>query len=280
MGRRVPAAGTPGGARLRAIRRAAGRTQLWVEAEADLGTGYLQRVESGRVAQPERGTLERILNALDARYSERRDVLELFGYAVSTPPPDEADVAWAREVSRHELHDVPFPAFVLDCTHKLLAWNPIAPRLFGLVPDDSTFGRIAGRSYLVAWFDPASPIPARVAEPDVLLPAVIRAFQYEMRQFGHEPWYEGILDELFALPRFRHYWDVVEQSPPPVSAARALVPLRLNVPGAGTLQFRLSSEPFVRDARFRIVFYVPGDLATMQWCAGVGTRDSGFGIRG
>ena len=69
--------GTPGGAKLRALREGAGRTQLWVEAEAGLGTGYLQRVESGRVTQPERATLERILLSLEARYSERREVLEL-----------------------------------------------------------------------------------------------------------------------------------------------------------------------------------------------------------
>ena len=49
-------AGTPGGERLRALREAAGRTQLWVELEAELGTGYLQRVESGKVAQPVRAT--------------------------------------------------------------------------------------------------------------------------------------------------------------------------------------------------------------------------------
>ncbi len=267
MARTASDPGASGGSRLRAIRRAAGRTQLWVEAEADLGTGYLQRLESGRVAQPERGTLERILNALDTRYSERREVLELFGYAVSTPPPDDADIAWARDICHHELHDVPFPAFVLDCTHRLIAWNRIAPRLFGIVPDDPSFGRIAGESFLVAWFDPSSPICPRVAEPDVLLPAIIRAFQYEMRQFGHEPWYAGIMGELLALPRFQHYWAFVEQTPPPVSAARALVPVRLNIPGTGTLQFRLASEPFVRDARFRMVYYVPGDLVTMQWCA-------------
>src|SRR5438105_8321364 len=33
-------AGTPGGARLRALREQAGKAQLWVEAEAELGTGY------------------------------------------------------------------------------------------------------------------------------------------------------------------------------------------------------------------------------------------------
>ncbi|HEX5166322.1 MAG TPA: helix-turn-helix domain-containing protein [Thermomicrobiales bacterium] len=277
-GEREP--GTAGGRRLRAIRRAAGRTQLWVEAESELGTGYLQRVESGRVVQPERGTLERILNALDARYSERREVLELFGYAVSTPPPDDADITWARATCHDELHAVPFPAIVLDCTHRLLAWNRLVPRLFGILPDDPTFGRLAGRSYITAWFDPSSPIPPHVAEPDALLPAILRAFQYEMRQFGHEPWYAGIMAELRALPAFQHYWRVTEQTPPPVGAARALVPLRLSVPGSGTLEFRLASEPFVRDARFRMVFYVPGDLVTMQWCAewsGFGNRDSGQG---
>jgi hypothetical protein len=170
------------------------------------------------------------------------------------------------------LHDVPFPAFVLDCTHRLIAWNQIAPKLFGIVTDDPTFGRLAGRSYMSAWFDPASPIPAHVAEPDTLLPAIIRAFQYEMRRFRDEPWQAAIMQELRALPRFQRYWDVAEQTPEPVSAARALVPVRLNVPGAGTLQFRLASEPFVRDARFRMVYYVPGDLATMQWCAGWAAR--------
>src|SRR5712692_4805301 len=46
---RTRTVGTPGGAKLRALREGAGRTQLWVEVEAGLGTGYLQRVESGRV---------------------------------------------------------------------------------------------------------------------------------------------------------------------------------------------------------------------------------------
>src|SRR5687768_5610321 len=123
--------GSPGGAKLRALREQAGRSQLWVEAEADLGTGYLQRVESGRVAQPGRATVERILDALGARYSERRDVLELFGYVVATPLPTSDEIAWARESCRHELHDVPFPGYVLDCFTRLIAWNRFVPRLLG-----------------------------------------------------------------------------------------------------------------------------------------------------
>jgi transcriptional regulator with XRE-family HTH domain len=259
--------GTPGGAKLRQLREAAGRTQLWVETDADLGTGYLQRVESGRVVQPERATLERVLEALGTRYSERAEVLELFGYAVATPLPTNEELSWAREVSRAELNEAPFPAYVLDCAHRLVAWNRFVPRLFGIVPDDPLLGRLAGESAVAAWFDPASPMGRSVVEPDVFMPALIRALLYEKQQFHSEPWYPPLLERLQRLPRFQHYWEVVEHEPAQAIAARALVPARLESAGAGILQFRLSSEPFVRDARFRTIFFFPADLTTMQQCA-------------
>src|ERR671936_568003 len=76
-------ASTPGGERLRALREAAGRTQLWVELEAELGTGYLQRLESGKGGQPGRATLGRILGALGAGYSERRGGVAPFRFFVA-----------------------------------------------------------------------------------------------------------------------------------------------------------------------------------------------------
>jgi transcriptional regulator with XRE-family HTH domain len=264
---RTRAVGTPGGAKLRALREGAGRTQLWVEIEAGLGTGYLQRLESGRVVQPEPATLERILTALEARYSERREVLELFGYTVVTPLPTEEEVAWAGAVCQRELHEVPLPAYVLDCTHRLLLWNHAVPRLFGMALDDPTLGGLACRSLLAAWFDVDSPLAPLVADPETFLPALIRALRYEMQQFRTETWYTEVLASLHALPRFRHYWAVVEQQPALASAARALVSVRLMTPGVGPLQFRLSSEHFVRDARFRLVYYFPADPATMYQCA-------------
>jgi len=258
---------TPGGAKLRALREAAGRAQLWVEAEAALGTGYLQRLESGRVAQPERPTLERILTALDARYSERREIFALFGYTVTTPAPTVADRAWAREISRRELRAVTFPAYVLDCTHHLIAWNGYLPRLLGVAPDAQLPGKLAERSFLGAWFDAGAPLAPLVAEPERFLPALIRAMRYEMQAFGGEAWYATVLAELLALPRFAHYWAVVEREPPPVSAARALTPVRLKIPGVGLLQFQLSSETFIRDARFRAIYLFPADPDTMRQCA-------------
>jgi transcriptional regulator with XRE-family HTH domain len=315
--------GTPGGAKLRAVREQAGRSQLWVEAEADLGTGYLQRVESGRVVQPGRATVERILDALDARYSERRDVLELFGYIVATPLPTPAETEWATESCLHELHDVPFPAYVLDCFPRLIAWNRFVPRLLGDRPrspsrppyhgapsidlpwgpfiptaprpspsegegregvssrsiareawGEAVLERLVGQSMLAPWFDPSSPFGALVAEPDIFLPALIRAMRYEIERFRSEPWLAEMLARVQAeLPRFREYWTRAEQEPAPISAARILVPVRLAVPGVGLLQFRLVSEPFVRDTRFRLIYYVPADASTMRQCAAWATNE-------
>lgn len=259
---------TPGGARLRALREQAGRSQLWVEAEAELGTGYLQRVESGKVALPSRATVERILDALGARYSERRETLELFGYTVATPPPSDEDVAWARAACARELEGVPFPAYVLDCTHRLIAWNRYVPRLLGVAPDDPLLERLAGRSMLAPWFEPTSPLGRLVADPEAFLPALVRASRYEMQRFRGEAWHAAMIQHLIeTLPRFRHHWEEVEREPALASAARALVPVRLRVPNAGVLQFRLSSEPFTRDARFRVIYYLPADAETLRRCA-------------
>jgi hypothetical protein len=96
---------------------------------------------------------------------------------------------------------------------------------------------------------------------------MVRAFRSEMASFRGEPWCDEVVERLLALPRFRRYWS--ETEPEPVSAARALVPVRLRVPGAGAepLQFRLSAEHLVDDIRFRLIYFFPADLPTMQWCA-------------
>jgi transcriptional regulator with XRE-family HTH domain len=260
--------GTPGGAKLRAVREQAGRSQLWVEAEADLGTGYLQRVESGRVAQPGRGTVERILDALGARYSERRDVLELFGYLVATPLPTDDEIAWARETCQPELHDIPFPAYVLDCFPRLIAWNRLAPRLLGHGDGEAVLTSLAGRSMLEPWFNPTSPFGALVAEPSVFLRLLVRVLRYEIARYRQEPWLVEMLAKLQDdLPRFREEWTRAEPEPAPIVSARVLVPVKLDVPGVGPLQFRLAAEPLVRDARFRLIYFLPADPPTMRQCA-------------
>src|SRR6185436_16389477 len=175
--------GTPGGSKLRGLRERAGRTQLWVELEAELGAGYLQRVESGKIALPERVTVERILEAIQAPFADRREALELFGYAATTRLPTPEELAGAREAARPELEAVGVPAYALDCAHRLVAWNRAFPLMLGVGANDPWLGQLAGRSILAAWFEPASPLGRLVVDPDEFLPALIRAMRHEMRSF-------------------------------------------------------------------------------------------------
>ena len=212
--------------------------------------------------------LERILTAIGARYSERREVLEQFGYALSTPPPDADETAWARAFCQPELDEAPFPAYALDCLHRLIAWNAAGAASFRTAAHDPTAGSLAGRSILEAWFDTQSPLSRLVAEPDVFLPALIRAFRSEMEPYRAEAWYAPLLQTSAGAAALQTDTGTgSSRKSTPVSSARALVPVRLNVPGMGEMQFRLSAEHLVRDARFRLIYFFPADLPTMQRCA-------------
>lgn len=253
---------TPGGNRLKALREDCGKTQLEVELEASLGIGYLQRVESGKVRYPERDTVERILTALGAHYTERRDILELFGYIVDTPLPDEAEIQWAIAQCQQELDSAIFPAYLLDCGHRLLTWNHFIPRILNI---EKLKNRVSMARVL---FDPAYDFTPRVANQAQFFTAQVRALRYEMRLFRGESWYTSLIELLLReCPLFAAHWtpESAEQNRAGI-AARPLIPIVLRVPQVGLLSFRITSEPFAQDRRFRMMYYIPADAATIQQC--------------
>lgn len=255
---------TPGGSRLKALREYLGKTQLEVEIDAELGLGYLQRIEAGKVRHPERDTLERILTALGAQYTERRDILELFGYAVDTPLPSEYEIEWAIASCQAELVSAVFPAYLLDCAHRVLTWNKFFLKLYGPVGLNNPYCL----SVLKILFDPRYRVTPMIANPDVFFPAQIRALRYEMRWLRGEAWCEALIDDMLSqCPLFKRYWmDTLAQKQNALIAARPLVPFELDVPQLGLLRFRLTSEPFAQDRRFRIIYYIPADAPTIAQC--------------
>ncbi|MDL5054607.1 helix-turn-helix domain-containing protein [Oscillatoria laete-virens NRMC-F 0139] len=248
---------TPGGKRLRALREFYRKTQLEIELDASLGTGYLQRLELGKVQQPERETLERILAALNAHYSERREILELFGYLVDAPLPTADEMAWAVAACQAELDSAVFPAYVLDCAHRLLYGNKIVSRVF-----NTHFENV---SMLKMVFDCELGMSTNIQNKDVFFPAQIRAFRYEMQRFDDEAWYKTLLEDMLECHNFERYWTREKYAPIHIPA-RPLTPLEIDIAGKGILKFRLISEPFVQDHRFRVLFYLPADARTSQQC--------------
>lgn len=107
-----------------------------------------------------------------------------------------------------------------------------------------------------------------IANPDVFFPAQIRALRYEISHFQGEAWVSAMLDDLMGCATFAHYWTHAASEPAHPVAARPLAPLEINLPDVGRLQFRLVSEPFASDRRFRVLYYLPADPATVGWCLG------------
>lgn len=262
----MQASDTPGGKRLKALREYHGKTQLEVELDASLGIGYLQRLESGRVKLPEHDTLDRILLALNAQYTERREILELFGYVIDAPIPGQEEVEWAIAACQAELDSAVFPAYLLDCAHRLLCWNWFVPRLLGT--PFSTGSRMEGEhvSMLKMVFDPGYGMHSKISNTDVFFPAQIRALRYEMQRFHDEAWYGSLLEDMLQCSAFEHYWirEGLERVHIP---ARPLTPLEIALPGTSLLRFRLISEPFIQDHRFRVIYYLPADQHTIRRCS-------------
>ncbi|MEM8535903.1 MAG: helix-turn-helix domain-containing protein [Chloroflexota bacterium] len=256
-----------GGLRIRALRERVGKSQLLVEADADLGSGYLQRIEVGKVRQPTRTTLERILAALNARFSEQRDILELYGYTVAITLPSEDDIRWARAACASELHGAPLPAYLLDCGHRLLDWNAYLAQVFNHESSEAGLAVLTGRCILYAWFAPEHWLASRIVNQTAFLRAVTRFLRHEQWILQAEDWYNEHTATIRAdLPTFASYWDQALDHEAYALAGRVLVPVQVAVPGVGVLQFRLASETFTQDNRFRLVYYLPADEKTMQQC--------------
>jgi transcriptional regulator with XRE-family HTH domain len=251
---------TPGGNRLRALRETYGQTQLDVELDASLGIGYLQRLELGKVQHPERDTLERILAALGVSFIERREVLGLFGYAVAISVPNELETRWAIDVFQSEVNRDSIPIYLLDCTHRLLAWNSLVCKVFGAV-------KIESDAVLMPrlLFDPTNGIASSVLNAETFFAAQIRILQFERQRCGDEAWYNGFVNEMRQYQAFDEYWTkhhAVGRGQVPM---RPVAQLKLRI-GDGLAHFRLISETFVQDPRFRVIYYMPADSATIHEC--------------
>jgi transcriptional regulator with XRE-family HTH domain len=250
---------TPGGLRLRALREACGKTQLDVELDANLGMGYLQRLELGKVYQPEQDTLNRILDALGVTFIERREVLALFGYAAPISIPNNAEVQWAMNIFQSEIKQTTMPAYLLDCSHRLLTWNALIPKLFG--------GLKMGADTLLLpslIFDSANGIADSILNAETFFPAQIRIVQYEKQRCSNRTLYDTFINEMSVYPNFVKYWKQNGEAQVNVPM-RPLVPMKLDT-GYGLAQFRLIAETFVQDPRFRVIYYLPDDSATFRQC--------------
>jgi transcriptional regulator with XRE-family HTH domain len=257
-----------GGSKLYELRKRAGKSQNDVEGEALLGEGYLHRLESGKVSNPKRETLERILTMLNARYNEQYEILRLFGYQVATPLPTEQEIEWAISVSEEHLQRCPYPAYLLDCAYRLCAWNDYIPMLIGQTSDSLKMKQFKGKSVVEVILDEQYGLTKLADNPNEIFSSVLLTYKAALSVYWDEEWSYEMTANLMRLPLFKKYWDLTEQYHQSLNRPTHPPALfRINIPGRDRMQFRVLSFPFSQDRRFLIVEYVPLTVAEIAGTA-------------
>ena len=95
----------------------------------------------------------------------------------------------------------------------------------------------------------------------------IRAVKNTLHPFRKEPWYTDLVERARALPEFSRLWDDIPIASIGRSVTERYLPLRVDVPGIGLLEFRLTSQLVHLDHRFQVIAYIPFGAKTLRQCA-------------
>lgn len=262
-----------GGRRLRELRKRAGLSLLDLagKLESELGksidAAHINKIETGSIKQPQAETLDAILAGLHANYGERRLVLEAFGYCLPMVLPALDEIKDVRRLAANELDDATYPILLIDFGHRLLAWNRYAPRLLGLHPDDPAVKTYIGLTTFELVFDPNRRGRLLVANSEEFWPTWLHLVKSGFYMFCNDPWYKELFEKARSLPGFANVWDSLPEEPVRLVKSLSIVPLKLHVPGVGTLQFRLSPSDFLLDTRFQYIHFTPFGATTLRACA-------------
>lgn len=230
----------------------------------------LSNIERGVTRQLPHETLERLLDALHQvaplPLRTRNAVREAAGYRPRFPLPSADDIAWARQQWQQETEGLPYPAYLVDCAQRVLAWNDLALRLIGLHPTDPAVAQFQDSTIFDLACNPTYRATAQIANPETFLPQMVRVLKAEFQTYQHEPWLADCLEPaLQRYPALRVLWETVPVPVLPLGQ-RTMGPLHCRLPGGQVLCFQLLGAEFVSDPRFRGVQYLPADTTTLQQC--------------
>lgn len=264
-----PVLKTPGGEKLRELRNAAKLSliDLAVKLEVELGkqidAGHINKIETGNIKKPQVETLEVILDGLLASYTDRRAVLEAFGYTVPVKLPTEQEIQEAIRLSAYEVHDTAtHPVLLVDQSQRLWAWNRYTPRIIGMHPDDPRTKQFIGVTLFDLTFNPEFETRLLIDNPNEYLPSMLQFIKAGTYAFRSEQWYKELIANASAFPEFRSLWERL-----PTDIFRTIVPIKIYLPECGLLQFRISNGDLFPDPRFRMIHFTPFGAATLRTCA-------------
>lgn len=258
---------TNAGKQLREMRQACGKTLEEVEAETGVSCRALSNLELGVTKKPTRKTLDALLSAYRRGAPVCMEkccaIYTTYRYHPPFPLPEAGEIDAARRCWRAEYADALLPAYLIDVSQRLLAWNPAALRLVGLHAHDRRIQYFERATTIDLAFGLAERFVA-IENTEAYRCSFVHTLKRELRPYETEDWYVPC---IAAAQRryldFKRLWEM--EHPPPVSPVGCPIPLQMCLPGYNdAVTFRRVQTPFVGDPRFQTVLWLPDDAATWQ----------------
>jgi len=168
---------------------------------ADISVAYYTFIERGRDVRPSKEVLRSIGRALNLTAGEQRQLQDLR----TGEPPRRHSILTEIGEEVHELVDVldPNPTYTMNARWDLMHWNRAAELLF------TNWHRQPPEEQNMLWFYLCDPYARRLyVDWEAEARNQVAHFRESYSQFGHDPSFMALLEEVFAItPEARTWWE-------------------------------------------------------------------------
>lgn len=275
---------TAGPATVPAWRRDDWGPRTWSRSEfEDMVYASYKPMRQGRVTRPpRRETVMEIADYLNCTLEERNRLLVAASATPVAPYLEGEQLAEALRVAIGVARGLPVPAVIINRDWRIhflnghsLALNGVAPEYVAAIPPEKL-------NILHLLFDPDLPLYPHLNQNHESWTRMARqtlfGFKLANQLSQFEPWFQGLLDQLQALPEFEQHWRTVRvdagfELDPSANGQPASVVVEVAVagqPGGARLRPLLISVGYFQFDFPQIVAFLPVDDASREALRAIG----------
>src|SRR3990172_4591394 len=166
----------------------------------------LSRIEQGKVGNPPRELIDKLIDAMHLTEEEKNQLLAVGNYL-----PTKEEIDGARKKIRQVVDNWPYPATCIDYTWRIIYTNREMFQIHETTKRQQEYiGKTLPRVIELA-FDTNLPInkpqtPEVDEKRKIFLLRTLKHFQHALKDKTHEKWYRDLIRRMMANKLFRDLW--------------------------------------------------------------------------
>lgn len=226
----------------------------------------LSRIEQGKVGNPPRELLNRIMEVMELKEEEKSHLLLVGNYL-----PTKEEIDEIRRKIDSLVRSWPYPAIVYDFSWRIIHHNKVTSHVYQ--NDASMEKRIREKNpwLIEILFDPDFIMNRLLKGRELqhwhnfLLRFVIH-YKYSQRTRTKEKWYIDLIKRLMNNNLFRETWQRAQDTKlTEIAVKYGMEPLIHPEDDSKRLNFHIFAVPVLTDPRIDIEFDVPADIETYKY---------------